>query len=47
MLPEDKKIETIAELETLANGVLNGMGNIYRVRFDSVSNALGGIKVSH
>ncbi len=36
MLPADKRIETIVALETLANGVLNGMGNIYRVQLDSV-----------
>lgn len=47
MLPVDKRIGTTGELEAIANGVLNGMGNIYRVRFDSLSNALGGIRVAY
>lgn len=36
MLPGDKRIETPGELETMANSVLNGMGNLYRVKVDSV-----------
>jgi len=33
----DKRIENAGELEQLANGILNGMGNIYRVPVDQLN----------
>ena len=36
ILSIDKKIENVSELEGLANHILNGMGNIYRIHLDSV-----------
>lgn len=35
ILPVDKRLENVSELEKLANNVLNGMGNIFRVHFDT------------
>jgi hypothetical protein len=35
--PSDKRITSVGELEQLANGVLNGMGNIYRIKFDKLN----------
>lgn len=37
VLLNDKKIENVSELEGMANDVLNGMGNIYRVHFDKAN----------
>ncbi len=37
VLLNDKKIENVSELEGIANDVLNGMGNIYRVHFDKAN----------
>lgn len=36
ILSMDKKIENVSELEGLANHILNGMGNIYRIHFHSI-----------
>jgi Tol biopolymer transport system component len=35
-LTSGKKIETVSQIEAFANQVLNGMGNIYRIRLDSI-----------
>jgi hypothetical protein len=35
--PTNKRITSVAEIEQLANGVLNGMGNIYRIKFDKLN----------
>ena len=34
MLSVDKRISDLSELESLANSILNGMGNIYRIDLD-------------
>ncbi len=36
IMPKDKRIENVSEIEELAFGILNGMGNIYRVYFDDI-----------
>jgi hypothetical protein len=36
ILPTEKRITDISELERLANNVLNGMGNIYRINIDKI-----------
>ncbi|MBN1620186.1 PD40 domain-containing protein [candidate division WOR-3 bacterium] len=33
-LPINEKLENVNQLEAFSNGILNGMGNIYRVRFN-------------
>ncbi|MBN2363925.1 exo-alpha-sialidase [candidate division WOR-3 bacterium] len=35
-VPIDKKLESVSALYELANSVLNGMGNIYVIRFDTI-----------
>jgi hypothetical protein len=37
IIPLDKSIKKVSELEELAKDVLNGMGNIYRIHFDRVN----------
>ena len=36
MLSADKRIESVNEIEALADDILNGMGNIYRIRFRDI-----------
>jgi len=37
ILSMDKRIENVSELAGFANDLLNGMGNIYRVHFDTIN----------